>query len=165
LLLLLTSKRYFFDTVDQFVKVMMCALKGMLSMISSRVMNTVLKSTMMACVIAAACPEMAHAQNFQATSAALVDALKDMPVIISGISYMFGGLLVLGGANKLKMHAENPQQTPMSHGLVRIGVGGMIAGLPPFMGWVNNSLSIGGGAMKFKKLDRISDLITFSGVC
>ncbi len=129
------------------------------------VMNTAVKSAMIAGILAAAWPEMAHAQNFQATSAALVDALKDMPVIISGVSYMFGGLLVLGGANKLKMHAENPQQTPMSHGLVRIGVGGMIAGLPPFMGWVNNSLSIGGGTMKFKKLDRISDLITFSGVC
>ena len=129
------------------------------------VTKIVLKSAVMACVIAAACPGMAHAQNFQATTGALVDALKDVPVIISGVSYMFGGLLVLGGANKLKMHAENPQQTPMSHGLVRIGVGGMIAGLPPFMAWVNNSLSIGGGTLKFKKLDRISDIITFSGVC
>ncbi len=126
---------------------------------------SVLKSAIIAGVIAAAMPEMAQAQNFQATTEALVDGLKNMPVIISGLSYMFGGLLVLGGANKLKMHAENPQQTPMSHGLVRIGVGGMIAGLPPFMGWVNNSLSIGGGTMKFKKLDRISDLITFSGLC
>ena len=130
-----------------------------------KMMNTTVKSAVIAAVIAAACPELGHAQNIQATSAALVDALKDMPVIISGMSYMFGGLLVLGGANKLKMHAENPQQTPMSHGLVRIGVGGIIAGLPPFMGWVNNSLSIGGGSLKFKKLDRISDLITFSGVC
>jgi hypothetical protein len=129
------------------------------------VTNTVVKSALLAGIIAVACPGVGHAQNFQATSAALVDALKDMPVIISGISYMFGGLLVLGGANKLKMHAENPQQTPMSHGLVRIGVGGMIAGLPPFMGWVNNSLSIGGGTMKFKKLDRISELFTFIGVC
>lgn len=131
----------------------------------SCIISTTVKSVLMAGVIAAACPQIAAAQNIQATSAALVDALKDMPVIISGISYMFGGLLVLGGANKLKMHAENPQQTPMSHGLVRIGVGGIIAGLPPFMGWVNNSLSIGGGTLRFKKLDRISELFTFSGLC
>jgi hypothetical protein len=127
--------------------------------------DTVLKMALLASVIALAVPSMAYAQNMQATSAALVDAMKDMPVIISGISYMFGGLLVLGGANKLKMHAENPQQTPMSHGLVRIGVGGIIAGMPPFMGWVNSSLSIGGGSLKFKKLDKISELITFGGLC
>ncbi|NDE90330.1 MAG: hypothetical protein EB059_04215 [Alphaproteobacteria bacterium] len=136
-----------------------------MTIMNTPVKNMIVKSAVMAGVLAMAWPTMAQAQNLQATSAALVAALKDMPVIISGMSYMFGGLLVLGGANKLKMHAENPQQTPMSHGLVRLGVGGIIAGLPPFMGWVNNSLSIGGGSMKFKKMDSISSLITFNGLC
>ena len=120
---------------------------------------------LMATLITLALPEVGHAQNLTATTQALVAGLKDMPVIISGVSYLFGGLLVLGGANKLKMHAENPQQTPMSHGLVRIGMGGMIAGLPPFMGWVNNTLAIGNGNVGFKRLDRISDLFIFNVLC
>ena len=128
-------------------------------------MKDAFKYFAIAAVLGAAWPMPAMAQNIQTTSAALVDALKDMPTIISGVAYLFGGLLVLGGANKLKMHAENPQQTPMSHGLVRIGVGGMIAGLPPFMGWVNNSLSVGNSSLRFKKLDRISSLFDFGGLC
>jgi hypothetical protein len=119
---------------------------------------TVCKALGLALVIVAALPEPAHAQNIQSTTSALVEAMKDLPTIISGIAYTFGGILVLGGANKLKMHAENPSQTPMSHGIVRIGVGGVIAGLPPFMAWVNNSMSIGNNRLGFKKLEKISSL-------
>lgn len=129
------------------------------------VVVTAVKYAALAAVVAIACPHPAAAQSIQATSAAIVDALKDMPTIISGVAYIFGGLLVLGGANKLKMHAENPQQTPMSHGLVRIGTGGMIAALPPFMGWVNTSLSIGNNSVKFKKLDKISSLLDLNIFC
>jgi hypothetical protein len=118
----------------------------------------VCKALGLALFIAAALPEPAHAQNIQSTAAALVEAMKDLPTIISGIAYTFGGILVLGGANKLKMHAENPSQTPMSHGIVRIGVGGVIAGLPPFMAWVNNSMAIGNNRLGFKKLEKISSL-------
>jgi hypothetical protein len=117
-----------------------------------------IKSVALALVVAAAWPTMGHAQNMQTTAAAVVDAMKDLPTIISGLAYTFGGILVLGGANKLKQHAENPSQTPMSHGIVRIGVGGVIAGLPPFMAWVNNSLAIGNNRLGFKRLDKISSL-------
>lgn len=122
------------------------------------------KVAILAGIVAAAFPEPLWAQNAQATTKAVVEALKDMPTIISGVSYIFGGMLVLGGANKLKMHAENPMQTPMSHGLVRIGVGGMIAGLPPFMGWVNNSLGVGNQGLGFKKLDKISSIFNFNNL-
>jgi hypothetical protein len=127
-----------------------------------------LKLASLALVTAAAFPEPSHAQNMQTTAAAIVDAMKDLPTIISGIAYTFGGILVLGGANKLKMHAENPSQTPMSHGIVRIGVGGVIAGLPPFMAWVNNSMAIGNNRLGFKRMDKISSLDVhsiLSGIC
>ncbi len=129
----------------------------------------VVKCLSLALVIAAAWPEFAHGQNMQVTAAAVVEAMKDLPTIISGLAYTFGGLMVLGGANKLKMHAENPSQTPMSHGVVRIGVGGVIAGLPPFMAWVNNSLAMGNNALGFKKMEKISSLMgtpsVYGGFC
>ncbi|HVY12656.1 MAG TPA: hypothetical protein VHB73_03735 [Alphaproteobacteria bacterium] len=119
------------------------------------------KSASLALVLAAAWPHAAQAQNMQTTTAAIVDAMKDLPTIVSGAAYTFGGLMILGGANKLKMHAENPSQTPMSHGIVRIGVGGVVAGLPPFMAWVNNSLAIGNNRLGFKRLEKISSLFDF----
>ncbi len=120
--------------------------------------TTQLKFLALAGILAAACPQLAMAQDMQATTKALLESLQDMPTIVSGIAYLAGGVMVLGGANKLKMHAENPMQTPLSHGLVRIGVGGVIAGLPPFMAWVNNTMSIGGEGLGFKRMQKITAL-------
>lgn len=129
-------------------------------------MNIDVKYVLLAAVVAAAFPELALAQDMRATTKSLVESLQDMPTIVSGLAYLAGGVMVLGGANKLKMHAENPMQTPMSHGIVRIGVGGVIAGLPPFMSWINNSMSIGGDGLGFKRMQKISALFDgLGGVC
>ncbi len=119
-----------------------------------------LKLSIMGAVIALAFPDVATAQDMQATTSSLVEGLKDMPTIISGLAYLAGGVMVLGGANKLKMHAENPMQTPLSHGLVRIGVGGVVAGLPPMMAWVNNTMSVGNQGLGFKRMQSISEAVT-----
>ncbi len=122
-----------------------------------------LKFSLLGAVTALAFPEFAFAQDMQSTTTALVEGLKDMPTIISGCAYLAGGVMVLGGANKLKMHAENPMQTPLSHGLVRIGVGGIVAGLPPFMAWVNNTMSIGNQGLGFKRMQQISEVFSSGG--
>lgn len=125
---------------------------------------TYLKFSILGAILAMAFPEAAAAQDMAATTRALVESLRDMPTIISGIAYLAGGVMVLGGANKLKQHAENPTQTPLSHGLVRIGVGGIVAGLPPMMAWVNNTMSIGNQGLGFKKMQNISEVIIGGGV-
>jgi hypothetical protein len=33
------------------------------------------------------------------------------------------------------------------------------------MGWVNNSLSVGNSSLRFKKLDKISELVNLNWVC
>lgn len=124
---------------------------------------TYLKFAILGAVVAAAFPSAGLAQDMSATTSSLVEGLKDMPTIISGVAYLAGGVMVLGGANKLKMHAENPMQTPLSHGLVRIGVGGVVAGLPPFMVWVNNTMAVGNQGLGFKKMQNISELALSGG--
>lgn len=119
-------------------------------------LNATVKYVALATVVALAWPVMGHAQDMQATSKSVAAGLQDMPTIISGVAYLAGGVMVLGGANKLKMHAENPMQTPLSHGLVRIGVGGVVAALPIMMQWVNNTMSTGNQGLGFKKMQKIS---------
>lgn len=133
-------------------------------------LNTTVKSLALAAVVALAWPTLGHAQDMQATTKSVAAGLQDMPTIISGIAYLAGGVMVLGGANKLKMHAENPMQTPLSHGLVRIGVGGVVAALPIMMQWVNNTMATGNQGLGFKKMQKIGAVIdgafgSFFGVC
>ncbi len=123
-----------------------------------------LKVLGVAALVAAACPDLALAQNMQQTTSSLAASMRDMPTVLSGLAYLGGGVMVLGGANKLKQHAENPQQTPMSHGLVRMGVGGMVAGLPAFMGYINNTMSVGNSTAGFKKMQPISELLNSSNL-
>ena len=79
--------------------------------------------------------------------------LGGIPNLISSVCYIMGITMMVGGALKMRQHAENPSQTPMAHGISRLAVGGVIAGLPPFTSWVNKTAMIGGGALQYKNFN------------
>jgi hypothetical protein len=113
-------------------------------------------------LVAFACPHEAYAGNMQITVKGVLEAMQDLPIIVSGAVYIWGGGTILAGANRLKMHAENPQQTRLSDGVTRIAVGGMTASLPTLIGWINNTFSIGDNQVHFHSLGRISSLLTMN---
>lgn len=112
-----------------------------------------------AAIVAFAFPELASAQNMQATASSLVSAMHDMPTILSGCAYLGGGMMCMGGANKIKMHAENPTQTRLSDGVVRVGVGGLMAGMPTVIPWMQSTLAIGNSTPTFQSMGKISLLL------
>lgn len=61
--------------------------------------------------------------------------------LISALFWVAGGVLMGGGALKLKEHAENPTQTPMRHGISRMVVGAVLMTIPFFSQFVTNTLS------------------------
>src|ERR1700689_1863373 len=95
-----------------------------------RLMNDILKSLLMAAVIAVASPDLALAQavaggvdlGSAATNITTADVGPLAP-LISALFWVAGGVLMGAGALKLKEHAENPTQTPMRQGISRMGVG------------------------------------------
>ncbi len=58
------------------------------------------------------------------------DSIEEIPGLITGVSYMMGLILGVLGVLKLKDHVENPQQTPLKDGAIRLASGGALFALP-----------------------------------
>jgi hypothetical protein len=57
-------------------------------------------------------------------------SIATIPGLISGVSYMMGILLGVLGILKIKDHVENPGQTPLQQGAIRLAAGGGLFALP-----------------------------------
>jgi hypothetical protein len=72
----------------------------------------------------------AHANNFSDIAENIVDSIEALPGLLTGIAYMFGLLLGVLGILKVKDHVENPNQTPLKDGAIRMAAGGALFALP-----------------------------------
>ena len=72
----------------------------------------------------------AHANNFGSISSNITASIAQVPGLLSAMSYMFGILLGVLGVMKIKDHVENPSQTPLKDGAIRLAAGGALFALP-----------------------------------
>lgn len=73
----------------------------------------------------------AHAgQDFGTIITNMEGSIQTIPGLISGVSYMMGILLGVLGILKIKDHVENPGQTPLQQGAIRLAAGGGLFALP-----------------------------------
>ena len=69
-------------------------------------------------------------QAFFAILQNIITSLEEIPGLITGVAYMLGLLMGVGGLLKIKEHVEEPSRTPKKDGIVRLVVGGMLFALP-----------------------------------
>jgi hypothetical protein len=117
--------------------------------------NEILQGLLTAACLAAALPAPAFAQDLQNSVSVVHSGLLNIPNIVAGLFYIGGAAMIGAGALKLKQHSENPTQTPLGHGLGRIGAGAALIALPAFGQWLNNSLSIGNSPATSQSLGTI----------
>ena len=74
----------------------------------------------------------AHAQQKEVNDIAknIVDNIESIPGLLSAISYLFGIVLAVLGMLKIKDHVENPSNTPLKDGAIRLATGGGLFALP-----------------------------------
>lgn len=72
----------------------------------------------------------AHANNFSKIAGNITTSIQNLPGLLTGLAYMFGILLGVLGILKIKDHVENPQQTPLKDGAIRLAAGGGLFALP-----------------------------------
>ncbi|MCK5383927.1 MAG: hypothetical protein KAJ29_00030 [Alphaproteobacteria bacterium] len=73
----------------------------------------------------------AHAaNNFGSIANSINTSIASLPGLIAAIAYLAGLLLAVLGVMKIKDHVENPSQTPLKDGAIRLMAGGMLFGLP-----------------------------------
>ena len=68
--------------------------------------------------------------NFSTISENITTSVADVPGLMSAGAYMIGTLLGVLGVLKIKDHVENPSQTPLKDGAVRLLAGGALFALP-----------------------------------
>jgi len=74
--------------------------------------------------------EAAHANDFGNIAKNINTSIEEIPGLLTGLAYMLGILLGVLGILKIKDHVENPSQTPLQHGAIRLAAGGGLFALP-----------------------------------
>ena len=68
--------------------------------------------------------------NFSSIASNITTSIQNLPGLLTALSYMFGILLGVLGVMKIKDHVENPTQTPLKDGAIRLAAGGALFALP-----------------------------------
>ncbi len=89
----------------------------------------------------------AHAagNNFSSIGSNIIASIASLPGLLSGVAYMFGILLGVLGILKIKDHVENPGQTPLKDGAIRLAAGGGLFALPIIYEAMSTTIGTGAG--------------------
>lgn len=71
-----------------------------------------------------------HSNNFSDISRNIMRSIEELPSLLTGISYLIGLGMGILGIMKVKDHVDNPQQSPLKDGAVRLAGGGALFALP-----------------------------------
>ncbi len=73
----------------------------------------------------------AHAANtFSNIGSNVIGSIETLPGLLTGLSYMLGIVIGVLGVLKIKDHVENPNNTPLKDGAIRLAAGGGLFALP-----------------------------------
>lgn len=74
----------------------------------------------------------------------ITSSLSRVPDLISALSYLGGITIGTLGILKIKDHVENPSNTPLKEGAIRLATGGALLTLPFIFDVMNNTIGTGG---------------------
>lgn len=97
----------------------------------------------------------AAGKDFGSVATNVVTSISTLPGLLSALSYMFGILIGVLGVMKIKDHVENPTQTPLKDGAIRLAAGGALFALPIIYEAMFTTVGTGAGssAAKLKKVE------------
>jgi hypothetical protein len=96
----------------------------------------------------------AQANNFGDIARNINNSIEELPGLATGISYMLGILLGVVGVLKLKDHVENPSNTPLKDGAVRLAAGGALFALPIVFESMQNTIGTTGVMVSSPKVSK-----------
>lgn len=93
--------------------------------------------------------------NFSDISKNVITSIEDVPGLITGVSYMMGIILGVLGVLKIKDHVENPGNTPLQQGAIRLAAGGGLFALPLVYEAMTNTIGADGTGPAVPKVGKI----------
>jgi hypothetical protein len=112
-------------------------------------LNDVFQSLLLAALVAVTTPMLAMAQaagggaDLGASAGIVNGYVSQVAPLISTLFWVAGAVMMGAGALKLKLHAENPTNNPLSHGIARLAVGAVLLSIPFFAQFAINTLAAG----------------------
>ena len=100
--------------------------------------------------------------TFSTISGNVTTSISGLPGLLAGVSYMVGILLGVLGILKIKDHVENPTQTPLQHGAIRLVAGGGLFALPIVFEAMQGTVGAGDGITAIA-IDSVSSGFTMDG--
>jgi hypothetical protein len=93
--------------------------------------------------------------GFSVISNNVVTSIANFPAVVSAASYLIGIALGVLGIMKVKDHVENPGQTPLKEGAIRLAAGGALLALPTVFDAMITSIGVGGTGAEQTGIDAI----------
>lgn len=81
-------------------------------------------------ILSSSSAHAAATNNFSTITTNITKSVQDIPALLTILSYLFGILLGVLGVMKIKDHVENPSNTPLKDGAIRLAAGGALFALP-----------------------------------
>ncbi len=100
----------------------------------------------------------AGGNDFSAIATNITTSIASVPGLLSALAYMFGILIGVLGVMKIKDHVENPTQTPLKDGAIRLAAGGALFALPIIYESMFNTVGTGDTA-EVAKLNKVELLL------
>ena len=93
--------------------------------------------------------------NFSVIAENITDSVASLPGLLSAMSYLFGILLGVLGVMKIKDHVENPTQTPLKDGAIRLAAGGALFALPILFESMLNTIGEDGAGVGVAEVEKV----------
>lgn len=94
--------------------------------------------------------------NFSNIAENMTLSVDQLPGLLVALSYLFGILLGALGVMKIKDHVENPTQTPLKDGAIRLAAGGALFTLPIILEAMSETIGTDGTAVQGGELYSVS---------
>lgn len=114
-------------------------------------------------LMAESAPAFATATTIRDMSNNIVTSAGSFQNLISTVCWIGGSGLGVAGIFKLKQHVDNPGQTPMKDGLIRIGCGGGLLAFPFIQNAMQGTIANGSTAKlnaSVLVMDSVADVFT-----
>lgn len=95
-----------------------------------RFLNTKTTAFCAAFIVGASSSAKAQSMNFNDIARNINDSVAELPGLVTGLAYLVGIVMGITGIFKLKDHVDNPSQTPLKEGAIRLVAGGALFALP-----------------------------------
>lgn len=86
----------------------------------------------------------AGATGFNVVAENVSKGTQDIPGLIASLAYLIGALLAVLGVMKIKDHVENPTQTPLKDGAIRLLCAGALLAAPTLLQAAVETVGTGG---------------------